>query len=226
MLDRPRIIGILNVTPDSFSDGGVLLSVDDAIAQAERFLEEGADALDVGGESTRPQGAEPVTTEEELRRVIPVIEALSRRLPAVPVSVDTTKSDGVAPAPAIDAGAVIVNDAYRGFRFDPSMAELVRVDRGWCGAHALPWNDARHGDAYQHAEYGPDVVGDVWCELAQRIAVAEQAGIAPECIAVDPGIGFSKRSEHSLAILAGLRRIAAEGFPVLGNRRFAKALCR
>jgi dihydropteroate synthase len=210
-LDRPRLIGILNVTPDSFSDGGQLVSVDDAVRHAELLVAEGADGLDVGGESTRPQGAEPVTLHEELRRVVPVVAALAHRLPTVPLSVDTSKA-AVARA-AIDAGAAIVNDVS-GFRRDPAMADLCAgTGVGVVLMHSR--GSVRDMGTYAQADYGPDIVAEVWSELEERVAEAQRAGLSPDAIVIDPGIGFAKRSQHSLAVLAGLRRLVARGYPVM-----------
>lgn len=210
-LDRPRIMGILNVTPDSFSDGGEYFSLGAAVAHAERLVAEGADLLDVGGESTRPQGARPVDVREELRRVVPVVEAIRTRLPDVPISVDTVKSD-VAEA-VLSVGASIINDVS-GCRLDGRMA-------GVCAAHGagvvLMHSRGSIPDmaTFVHATYGADVVGEVAEELRERVAAANEGGVECARIVVDPGIGFAKRSEHSLAVLAGLERIAALGLPVL-----------
>lgn len=210
-LDRPRLMGILNVTPDSFSDGGEYFSLGAAVAHAERLVAEGADVLDVGGESTRPQGASPVGVEEELRRVVPVVEAIRTRLPDVPISVDTVKS-AVAEA-VLSAGASIINDVS-GFRLDRLMA-------GVCAAHGagvvLMHSRGSVADmaTFVHATYGADVVGEVAAELRERVAVANEGGVERGRIVVDPGIGFAKRGEHSVAVLAGLERIARLGLPVL-----------
>jgi dihydropteroate synthase len=210
-LDRPRILGIINVTPDSFSDGGRFASVDDAVRYGAQLIDEGADVLDVGGESTRPHGATPVDDSEERRRVIPVIEGLHAAFPALPISVDTVKH-GVAAA-ALDAGASIVNDVS-GFRLDPDMARMCAAR----GAGVILMH-SRGGVSdmatFAHATYGPDVVGDVIRELRERVRDATQRGVEPSRIVIDPGIGFAKRSEHSLAVLAQIGRFAALGFPVL-----------
>ena len=209
-LDRPRVLGIVNVTPDSFSDGGRFLAPDDAADRAAALAAEGADVLDVGGESTRPQGATPVSVAEELRRVLPAIEAIRARLPHVPLSIDTVKSE-VARA-ALGAGVEIVNDVS-GFRLDPRMAEVCASAEA-----AVILMHSRGGvsdmGTFAHATYD-DVVGDVMEELAARRDLAARAGIAPERIALDPGIGFAKRSEHSLAMLAALPRLASLGHPVV-----------
>lgn len=210
-LDGPRIMGILNVTPDSFSDGGRFFSVDDAVTRAEAMLAEGADIIDVGGESTRPQGATPVDAADECRRVLPVIGEIRRRFPEVVVSVDTVKAD-VAER-ALGEGAAIVNDVSA-LRLDSRMGEVCARSRA-----GVVLMHSRGGVSdmatFAHASYGDDVVGDVLSELMKQAVVAEGAGVAREAIVIDPGIGFSKRSEHSLAVLSGLRRIVDTGFPVL-----------
>ncbi len=209
-IDRPIVLGVLNVTPDSFSDGGRFVSVGAAVAHAETMVEEGADVIDVGGESTRPQGARPVAVDEELRRVLPVVTALRRSLPGTPISVDTVKAEVA--AAVLDEGAQIINDVS-GFRLDPRMAETCAAR----GAGVVLMH-SRGGVAematYDVAVYD-DVVGRVLAELRERVDAARQAGVADDSIAVDPGIGFSKRSEHSLAVLGALGRLAAWGYPVL-----------
>jgi dihydropteroate synthase len=204
-------MGILNVTPDSFSDGGRFFSVDDAIAHAEALLADGADIIDVGGESTRPQGATPVDVAEECRRVLPVIGAVRQRFPHAIVSVDTVKS-AVAER-ALGEGAAIVNDVSA-FRLDPRMAEVCA--RGRAGVVLMHSRGGVSDMAtFAHASYGSDVVGDVLGELVPRAQAAEESGVRREAIALDPGIGFSKRGEHSLAVLADLRRVVDAGYPVL-----------
>lgn len=211
LLDHPRIFGIVNVTPDSFSDGGSFFSTDAAVAHAETLLAEGADVLDVGGESTRPQGATPVDAAEERRRVVPVVAELRRRYPDAFISVDTVKAD-VADA-VLDAGADIINDVS-GFRLDPRMGEIsARHRAGVVLMHSR--GGVSDMATLAHARYGDDVTGEVVSELRDRIAAARTAGVAAEAIVVDPGIGFSKRGEHSLAVLAGLARVTALGAPVL-----------
>ncbi len=210
-LARPVVIGIINVTPDSFSDGGSFFSAEDAVVHAKRLVAEGADMLDVGGESTRPQGAIPVADEEELRRILPVVRALGAACPSIPISVDTVKSSVA--AAAIEAGASVINDVS-GLRIDPAIARLC------AGAEAgLVVMHSRGGvgdmSTYRHASYGPDVVGDVVAELSGQVSVALGAGVRPDAIAVDPGIGFSKRSTHSLAVLSALPRVVALGYPVM-----------
>ena len=209
-LDRPRVLGIVNVTPDSFSDGGRFLAPDAAAERAETLVVEGADLLDVGGESTRPQGATPVTVAEELRRVMPALEAIHARLPHVPLSIDTVKSEVA--AAALDAGVDIVNDVS-GFRIDPRMAGVCAANGA---AVILMHSRGAVSDmaTFVHAAYD-DVATDVIDELTARRDGALRAGIAPERIALDPGIGFAKRAEHSLAMLAALPRLTSLGHPVV-----------
>jgi dihydropteroate synthase len=219
---RPLVMGVLNVTPDSFSDGGMLRSTDDAIARAETQLAEGADILDVGGESTRPH-ATGVEVDEEMRRVVPVVQVLARRFPEVPVSIDTVKS-AVARA-AIDAGAHIVNDVS-GLRIDPAMARTC-AERGVGVVLMHSRGSVQEMASYAHADYAGDPMDDVLDELRERVALALDAGIDGQCIAVDPGIGFSKRSEDSLRVLASLERLAAWGHPVVvgaSRKRFVGEL--
>ena len=209
-IDRPIVIGVLNVTPDSFSDGGRFASVGAAVAQAEAMVEDGADVIDVGGESTRPQGARPIDVVEELARVLPVVTEIRRSLPGIPISVDTVKADVA--AAVLDEGAQIINDVS-GFRLDRHMA-------GTCaskGAGVVLMHS--RGGVSEMATYAvavyENVVGEVLGELRQRVDAAQGAGVAAEAIVVDPGIGFSKRSEDSLAMLGALERLAAWGYPVL-----------
>jgi dihydropteroate synthase len=208
--ERPLVMGILNATPDSFSDGGLLRTVDAAVARAETMVAEGADILDVGGESTRPQ-AHAVDADEERRRVVPLIEALAGRFPDVPLSIDSVKSD-VARA-AIDAGAHIVNDVSA-LRLDPTMARVCAAgDVGVVLMHSR--GGVQEMASYAHAEYDGDPMDVVLDELRARVDDALAQGIDAAAIAVDPGIGFSKRSAHSLRVLASLERLTAWGYPVL-----------
>ena len=217
-------MGILNVTPDSFSDGGRFFSVDHAVAQAGRMREEGADIIDVGGESTRPQGAAPVDADEERRRVIPVIEAIARAMPGVVISIDTVKSEVA--ADALAAGAHIVNDVS-GFRLDPCMGEIsAGAGAGVVLMHSR--GSVSEMGTYAHASYD-DVVVDALAELRERVNAARTYGIAEDAIAVDPGIGFSKRSEHSLRLLAALPALVAWGHPVVvgvSRKRFIGEISR
>jgi dihydropteroate synthase len=210
-LCKPIVVGILNTTPDSFSDGGRYLSVEEAVAHAGRMLEDGADIIDVGGESTRPQGARAVFAGEEIERVAPVIREIARAHPKAILSVDTVKSQ-VAEA-AIEAGAHIVNDVS-GFRLDPRMAAVCAASRvGVVLMHSR--GGVSEMGTYKFAEYSEDPVADILAELRLSVESAEGAGVAHASIAVDPGIGFAKKSDHSLATLAGLSRLVAWGFPVL-----------
>jgi dihydropteroate synthase len=199
-------MGVLNVTPDSFSDGGELPDAAAALARAERLAADGAEILDVGGESTRP-GAEPVPAGEELRRVVPVVEEIAARLPGVAISVDTTKL-AVARA-ALDAGARVVNDVSA-FRFEPELAGLV-ADAGadCCLMHML--GEPR---TMQRDPRYDDVVSEVRAFLEQRLAFAVGEGIAEERVWLDPGIGFGKTLEHNLELLRRLDEIVAIGRPV------------
>jgi dihydropteroate synthase len=209
-LDHPIVMGIVNVTPDSFSDGGQYFTPGAALAHAARLLAEGADILDVGGESTRPQGAAPVTTDEELRRVLPVVKAIARERPEAVISVDTVKAS-VAEG-AIEAGAHIVNDVS-GLRLDREMAPVCAATGvGVIVMHSR--GDVSTMGTYEHAEY-ENFLDDMLAELHARVDEVERGGVRPECIAVDPGIGFSKRPDDSLRALACLERLAAWGYPVV-----------
>lgn len=210
---RTRVMGIVNVTPDSFSDGGRFLSCDDAIAQGLRLMDEGADILDIGGESTRPF-SDPVPAEEELRRVIPVIEALARR-GTIPISIDTTKSDVA--RQALEAGASIINDVSA-LRVDPAMADVaVDCDVPIILMHMLGTPKTMQVDP----EYD-DVVAAVCAFLRQAVARAVQAGIDARRIIVDPGIGFGKTFTHNLQLLHDLKALQALNCPVLvGSSRKA-----
>lgn len=209
-LDRPVVIGILNVTPDSFSDGGLSFSPDSAVARAVQLLADGADVLDIGGESTRP-GAEPVDVAEERRRVIPVIETIRERVPEAVISVDTVKA-AIAEA-AVAAGADIVNDVS-GHRLDPRMG-AVCASAG-CGVVLMhSRGSVAEMASYERATYGADVTGEVSAELRASADNARSAGIAAESIVLDPGIGFSKRSAHSVTVLRELPRIVDLGYPVM-----------
>jgi dihydropteroate synthase len=198
-------MGVVNVTPDSFSDGGLWLDHDDAVAHGRELVAEGAAILDIGGESTRP-GADPVDAEEELRRVIPVLERLADS--GAQLSIDTTKA-AVARA-ALDAGATLVND-ISALRFDADLAGVC-ADAGCdvCLMHML----GTPRTMQQDPRYG-DVVAEVKAFLEERLAFAVGAGIAEERILLDPGIGFGKTVEHNLTLLARLDEIVALGRPVV-----------
>ena len=203
---RTLVMGILNVTPDSFSDGGRFLDRATAVTHATRLVDDGADILDIGGESTRP-GSTPVSADEELERVHPVIERLAELHPGVPVSIDTRKADVA--AEALDAGATIVNDVSGGA--DPAMFDVVR-DRG--AAVVLMHMQGDPG-TMQRAPHYDDVVGEVHEYLRQRIEAAELAGIDAERIAIDPGIGFGKDLDHNLELMHGVDALLDLGRPVV-----------
>ncbi|TML33219.1 MAG: dihydropteroate synthase [Actinobacteria bacterium] len=201
----PRILGVLNVTPDSFSDGGRYADRDAAVAHGIRMRAQGADYVDVGGESTRP-GAERVDAATEAARVVPVI--LDLVAAGVPVSVDTTRA--AVAAQALDAGASIVNDVSGGLA-DPVMGKVV-AEAG-CPWVLMHWR-GHSRDMRQLAVYA-DVVAEVRAELAQRVDEALAAGVAPEKIIVDPGLGFAKTAEHNWRLSAHLGEIISLGYPVL-----------
>jgi dihydropteroate synthase len=202
-----RLMGVVNVTPDSFSDGGEWFDGDAAVAHGLDLVEQGAQILDVGGESTRP-GAEPVAQDEELRRVVPAIEALAEAVPGAVLSVDTTKH--AVAAAALDAGATYVNDVTA-FRGDPALAGLVAESGATCclmhmlGEPRTMQDDPRYGD----------VVDDVKAFLTERLEFATAQGVPEERIQLDPGIGFGKTQAHNLALLRRLDEIVALGRPVV-----------
>ena len=209
LLDRPRIMGVVNVTPDSFSDGGLFLATDAAIEHGLDLMEEGADLIDVGGESTRP-GADPVTAAEELRRVVPVVAGLAAA--GALVSIDTSKPEVA--GQAVEAGAVIINDVTA--LGDPEMAAVA-------GQHQV-------GLVLMHMQGSPrtmqiepvyeDVVSEVSAFLIERAAVAEAAGVERRSLAIDPGIGFGKTVDHNLDLLRDLGVLADLGYPlVVGTSR-------
>jgi len=204
--DRTLIMGIVNVTPDSFSDGGVLLDPQRAVGAALQMIDDGADLLDVGGESTRP-GAEPLDEAEERHRVLPVIEALASQS-RVPISVDTYKA-AVADA-ALEAGAVMVND-ISGLRYEPPLGEVVARRRATI---VLMHTRGRSRDMYQQATYH-DVVDEVVDELRESIAFATARGITRDRIIIDPGLGFAKHPAHSFEVIAGTDQVVALGYPVV-----------
>lgn len=205
---RTLIMGVLNVTPDSFSDGGRFFDAETALAHAEQMIADGADIIDIGGESTRPGGA-PVAAEEEMRRIVGLVEVLAKNF-SVPVSVDTTKAS-VARA-ALDAGAEIVND-ISALRFDPQLAdEAARARAGLVLMHSRGTPDALHRPSPV-----PDIFTEVTESLRRSIAEAERRGVARASIALDPGIGFGKTLEQNVELIAKLEKLArafAE-FPLL-----------
>ncbi len=202
---RPLVMGVVNVTPDSFSDGGLFLGADEAIEQGLALLGEGADLLDIGGESTRPGATRPLVTEE-LARVVPVISALAGQ--GALVSVDTMRAE-VAEA-ALDAGAVLVNDVSGGLA-DPAILRVVAErDAAYVAMH---WRG--HADTMQQRASYADVVGEVRDELARRVDDAVAAGVSLDRIAVDPGLGFAKTPDHNWELLAHLPELDALGLPIL-----------
>jgi dihydropteroate synthase len=205
ILDRPRIMGIVNVTPDSFSDGGEHFDAEAAIAHGLKLASEGADMLDVGGESTRP-GAGAVSATEEIRRVTPVIEALVAQT-SLPISIDTGKPEVM--RAAIAAGAGFINDV-RALRTDGALEAVAQLKVPVCLMHMQG-----EPQTMQDAPHYDDVIAEVHRFLADRILACEMAGIERKCIVVDPGFGFGKNLEHNLTLLAGLRGLADLGVPVL-----------
>lgn len=219
ILDRPIVMGILNITPDSFSDGGNYFSPGKAVERAAQMVDEGVDILDVGGESTRP-GATPVAADDEIMRVVPALRAVHERWPDLPLSIDTAKS-GVARA-AIEVGADIINDVSA-MRLDPVMP-IVAGSSG-CGVILM---HSRGGvtdmATYAHANYN-NVTTDVMAELSSQMLVADAAGVDRKCVVVDPGFGFSKKSEHSVRLLRELDRFTSLDVPIMvgvSRKRFVR----
>ena len=206
-LDVPRVMGIVNATPDSFADGGEHATVEAAIAHGLKLAGEGADILDIGGESTRP-GAEDVPLEEELRRVVPVIEALAQRV-SIPISIDTSKPEVM--RVAVAAGAGMVNDVY-GLRREGALDAAAEL-----GVPVVLMHMQGEPRTMQASPEYDDVVGEVHRFLAERIFAAEMAGIPKKRIVVDPGFGFGKNARHNLQLLAQLRRFTELGVPVLAG---------
>ena len=219
--DNPLIMGILNVTPDSFSDGGKFSSLDETIQQVELMLSEGVDIIDIGGESTRP-GSDSVTAQEQIQRVIPVIQAIRQQLADdVLISIDTTLSE-VAKA-ALDVGANIINDVSGG-RVDPSILTLAAQT----GVPIILMHSLATPKTMQDNPYYIDVVMEVLEALKESIEAALKAGVKKEAITIDPGIGFGKRKQDNIDLLANLDAMVALGFPVLlgtSRKRFMGAIC-
>jgi dihydropteroate synthase len=215
------VAGILNITPDSFSDGGRYLDPAAALRHAEALIAEGADFLDVGAESTRPGRPDPVPADEEWRRLEPVLAGLLRHFPGTPFSVDTVKS-GTAER-ALDAGAWAINDVSA-LRTDRRLAgACARAGAGLILMHSR--GTVTDMATYDHATYR-DVVADVTRELSEAVGIAREHGVAEECLVVDPGLGFSKQPEHNYSILRGLGDIADLGLPVMvgpSRKRFLAA---
>jgi dihydropteroate synthase len=209
-LDVPRIMGIINITPDSFYHGGRHTDVQAAVSHAGQLLQAGADILDIGAESTRP-GASAVGVDEELQRVRPVIRAVVERWPDALISIDTVKSEVA--AAALEEGAAIVNDVSA-LRLDARMGDVIARS----GA-AVVLMHSRGGVAemasYESAVYGADPIAEIVRELGEQAERAERAGVENRRIVLDPGIGFSKRTEHSVAVIAHLDAVLALGYPVL-----------
>ena len=219
--NKPLIMGILNVTPDSFSDGGRYSGLDDALRQAERMLAEGADMIDIGGESTRP-GSDSVPAAEQIERVVPVIAGIRRQLSAnIPISIDTTLS-AVAEA-ALDAGANIINDISAGRDDHDLLALAASTDTPIILMHSQG-----KPKSMQDNPYYEDVVQEVLTALQACIDAALKAGIKNENIAIDPGIGFGKRKQDNLDLLGHLDVFVATGYPVLlgtSRKRFMGTIC-
>ena len=205
MLDRPRVMGVLNVTPDSFSDGGLFLAASDAATQAAAMVESGADIIDVGGESTRP-GAPPVPVQEELDRVIPVVEAIAASHD-VQISVDTSKSDVM--DAAVSAGATMINDV-RALREPGALEAAARLDVAICLVHM----QGSPADMQKNPRYN-ELPEDIIAFLRGRVDACVTAGIARDRLSVDPGFGFGKNDHHNLLILARLDAFQALGLPIL-----------
>ena len=206
-LDVPRVMGIVNVTPDSFSDGGAHFDVEAAVAHGLRLAAEGADVLDVGGESTRP-GADAVPAEEELRRVVPVVERLAAET-SLPISVDTSKPEVMRAAVAVGAG--MINDVYA-LRREGALEAAAEL-----GVPVVLMHMLGEPRSMQDAPEYDDVAGEVHRFLAERIFAAEMAGIGKKRIVVDPGFGFGKTTQHNLQLLARLERFTELGVPVLAG---------
>ena len=203
--DHPVVMGVLNVTPDSFSDGGRYTDLSAAVEHGIAMHRDGADLVDVGGESTRP-GAERVDAETETARVLPVITALASA--GVPLSIDTTRA--AVAAAALEAGAVIVNDVSGGLA-DPGMAAVVRA--AGCPWILMHWRG--HSRTMRELARYDDVVAEVRAELTERVAAAVAAGVHPDLLILDPGLGFAKNAEHNWALSAHLDELIALGHPVL-----------
>ncbi|GKS58640.1 dihydropteroate synthase [Nitrospira sp.] len=206
--DRPQLVGILNVTPDSFSDGGRFTEMDRAVAHAASLIEQGAGILDIGAESTRP-GSRPIGEQEETRRLLPVLERLGKFV-HIPISVDTTKA--IVARRALDAGAVIVNDVSA-LRFDPAMGPLI-AERG---AGVILMHMQGVPTTMQEAPSYADVVREVHAFLAERLSFAERNGIQREQIVLDPGFGFGKLEGHNVELLRDFAQFTSLGRPLMAG---------
>lgn len=220
-LAAPHIMGILNVTPDSFSDGGKYTAIENALEQTQSMISAGADIIDIGGESTRP-GAESVAETEQIKRVVPVIKAIRQKLStSISISIDTTSS--VVAEAALDAGATLINDISAGLNDAAILALAARRNVPIIMMHiqGQPKN-------MQDTPYYADVVNEVLAYFDKRIQAALTAGVAKHNIAIDPGIGFGKRKQDNLDLLAHLDEFVATGYPVLlgtSRKRFMGSLC-
>lgn len=197
--DKTFIMGILNITPDSFSDGGCYIDIENAVAHARNMIEQGADIIDIGGESTRP-GSSPVTAEEEIERVIPVIKRLSSELD-VPISIDTYKAEVA--KQAIEAGATIINDVW-GAKADPNMAKVA-------ADFDVPIILMHNRDNQNYDQLIPDMIAD----LMESVTIAKKAGVKDENIILDPGIGFAKTMADNLVVMRNLDAFGQLGYPLL-----------
>jgi len=218
-INKPLIMGILNITPDSFSDGGKFTAIDAALAQAERMLIDGAGIIDIGGESTRP-GSDPVDSAEQIRRVVPVITAIRQRND-IPISIDTTCS--IVAKAALDAGATLINDVSAGLD-DPAILTLAAQTK----TPIILMHSTGTPKTMQDNPHYEDVVAEVLTALKQRIDAALDAGVPRQHIAIDPGIGFGKRKQDNLDLLAHLDAfVALEHAVLLGTsrKRFMGSLC-
>jgi dihydropteroate synthase len=204
-LSRPAVMGILNVTPDSFSDGGVFLSRESAIAHARRMADEGADIIDVGGESTRP-GAQPVSAQEEMDRVVPVIEALREKI-SLPISIDTSKPEVM--RAAVAAGAGFINDV-RALRDEGALEAAASLQVLVCLMHM----QGEPRGMQENPRYR-DVLSEIGDFLRTRLQAARAAGIPAQRLVIDPGFGFGKTLEHNLELLRGLKKLQSLGAPIL-----------
>lgn len=204
-LTHPQVMGILNVTPDSFSDGGQFLAQDSALAQAKQMIADGVGIIDVGGESTRP-GAKIVPVEEEISRVVPVIEAIQSEID-IPISIDTSKPDVM--RAAIAAGAGLINDV-QALRVEGALQAAVELDVPICLMHAQGTPQTMQNDPHYD-----DVVVEVTDFLLERVASCEQAGIDRDKLILDPGFGFGKRARHNLRLMKHLDKLVKQGLPVL-----------
>ncbi len=220
-LTHPLIMGILNVTPDSFSDGGHYADIASAVEQARQMIEQGVDIIDIGGESTRP-GSEPVSAEEQIQRVVPVIMAIRQELsPSIAISIDTTLS-AVADA-ALDAGATLINDISAGLQDKKIFSVAAKRN-----VPIILMHIKGQPKTMQQEPYYEDVVSEVLTHLRVQIELALAAGVKKHNIAIDPGIGFGKRKQDNLDLLAHLDKFVATGYPVLlgtSRKRFMGGIC-